>query len=256
MTDALGGVVIDNHAHLDDKRFKKDIDEVVKRAKEKLDAVFLPASSFRSNRRVLQLHRAYPEFLYPMAGMDPMACLKKPEKIDDVEIWAKEEKDIIAIGEVGLEYYHAAEKKERQKINLRRFIALANEIHKPLVIHCREAWSDIFKELERVEVNVILHAFSGGLEEIKRAIDSSFYISLATNICYPENIRLIKHIPLDIMLLETDSPYLHPYRQGRNEPANVWESARKISEIKGIELKELNNIINKNTWKAFKVRGA
>ena len=244
--------MIDTHAHLDDKKFNDDREEIIGQCKEKLKHVFLPASlpgTAEANWELAQKHKG---FLYSMGGLDPMSCLKNPEKISSAMQFCIDN-DVLAIGEVGLEYHHAPDKRKEQRENFREWIKLANELQRPLVIHTREAWKDTFEELSMADINVIIHCFSGNREDIKACEDRGYTISLATNICYPQNANLIKLVPLDIIVFETDSPYLQPYRKGRNVPTNVWETAKMVAEDREINIDELSELTDRNALKVFEI---
>ena len=246
--------MIDTHAHLDDRKFDGDRDEVIGKCMKMLRHVFLPASAPGTQQKNMELSKKYAGFLHAMGGMDPMSCLGSPKAMEKSIEWARDNMGgIIAVGEVGLEYHHAPDRKEEQKKNFSAYIGLANELGKPVVVHVREAWPDALDLLGKAETNVIIHCFSGGKAEAKECSDRGFLMSLATNACYPQNANLINFVDVDNMALETDSPYLHPFRQGRNTPANVWETAGLVAKAKGMPLGEVERITDRNALSAFRL---
>ncbi len=165
----------------------------------------------------------------------------------------------IAIGEIGLDYYKQYSPKEKQIEIFREGINLAKKYNLPLIIHCRDAYQDLIKILkeEKVwEVKGVMHSFSGSYEIAKILVDWGFLLSFSGPITYPNAHRLrelVSKIPLDFIVIETDSPYLSPQSQrGKvNEPSNLIEIAQKLAEIKNISLEELEVRIQKNIKKIF-----
>jgi TatD DNase family protein len=240
--------MIDSHCHMDDGQFDKDREAVVERAKKKgVTLVIDPATSFASNEKILAIAEKFKGYVLPCAGLDPINCLKEP-KIGELEKYIE---NCTAVGEIGLDYYWSKE-KERQLLNFARQLDLAKDYNKPVVVHAREAMTDTLDMLEKKGVEkVILHCFSGDNKEAKRAEELGYYISFATNICYRDSKSLIKDVSLDSMVIETDSPYLHPEKAGRNEPGNVRYSLDYIASVKEMEPEKVDAALEKNTRKAF-----
>ena len=240
--------MIDSHCHLDAKQFDKDRQRVVESAKAAgVQLIIDPASDFSSNERIARICQEYKGYVFQCAGIDPISCLKE-NRITEIEKYLD---DSVAIGEVGLDYYWSRDKCA-QALNFERFIEMAREYEKPLVIHARNSMKDALEILARKHVEtVILHCFSGDKSDAKKAEDLGYYISLATNICYGDNKSLIKDISLSNMLVETDSPYLHPDRKGRNEPKNVRAAIDYIASVKELSAGEIEKMTERNTRKAF-----
>jgi TatD DNase family protein len=157
----------------------------------------------------------------------------------------------VAIGEVGLDYYWSKE-KELQVENFKRFIDLASEYDKPLIVHARNAMADALYTLEKKHAErVVLHCFFGSKADAKKAQDLGYYLSFATNICYRDSKSLIKDVSLSNMLAETDSPYLSPSRSGRNEPKNVALAIEHLAKVLEMPVSEVDRIVERNTKKAF-----
>jgi len=240
--------MIDSHCHLDAREFDKDRKQVIEAAKTAgVRLIIDPASDFASNERIAEIARDYRGYVLPCAGIDPISCLKD-NKINALEKYLE---SCVAIGEVGLDYYWNRE-KEQQTENFTRFIDIAKEYEKPLIVHAREAMKDTLDMLEKKHAELaILHCFSGDKLEAKKAEDLGYYISFATNIVYRDSKSLIKDISLSNILVETDSPYLSPTRSGRNEPKNVRQALEEIAKASGLPVDELDRITERNARKAF-----
>jgi TatD DNase family protein len=247
----LGGInciMMDSHCHIDDKQFDKDRDAVIDSAKKAgVGLIIDPATSFASNSRIQAICEKHKNYILPCAGLDPISCLKE-EKIGELGAYLEK---CVAVGEIGLDYYWSKE-KERQLLNFARLLDLAKDYEKPVIVHAREAMDDTLDMLEKKRVErAVLHCFSGDRGQAKRAMDLGYYLSFATNICYRGSKSLIKDISLSSMIVETDSPYLHPSRAGRNEPKNVKFALDYIANLYEMPVEELEKIADKNTEKAF-----
>ncbi len=243
--------MIDSHAHLDDKKFK-NLDEIILKARNSgVKAVIDPATSFASNFKILQLSEKYSGFVFPALGIDPLNSNISQQQLEEVKELIIEKKPV-AIGEVGLDYYWLKEKEPQQKV-FEFFIKLAEELKLPLIVHARKAEKEVIDLLKNSETAVIMHHFSGTLEQAEACVYYGFYVSLATNCCYSNCEALIEKIPLESMLLETDSPYNHPDRKGINEPANIKKLYDLVSRVKEQEFKEVEKVIDKNAKRVFKL---
>ena len=247
--------MIDIHCHLDFEDYNSDRDEVIERAKNKLTAIINSGTSYEGNKVVLKLSKKYNGFIYPTLGFHPI----NSGKTSDVDIKiaidhiTEHINDFVAIGEVGMDYFYIKDKgeRERQKEIFKQFADLA-EIHKkPILIHCRDAEKkafNIIKEYDNIP-SVIFHCYSGSLKTADKLVDNGYYMSFANMLSYSkQHQELIKNIPIENILTETDSPYLSTNRGERNEPYNVYKTIYKIAEIKGIDL-DLADKITENTAK-------
>ena len=165
------------------------------------------------------------------------------------------ENEILAVGEIGLDYYHERKETERrkQKEIFKSILDLAEEIGKPVVIHARDSERVAYEMLKRTDLEAVFHCYSGDIKTMKSIEDSGYYISLSTLVCFSEkHIKLAEKVSLEHLLLETDSPFLSP-RRGRNEPAFVWDAVRKVAEIKDTSVQEICNVVLKNINKLFKI---
>jgi TatD DNase family protein len=250
--------MIDAHCHLDLKDFDADRDEAVRRAEDAgVKAVIDCASDFASNNRILAIARQYPGYVFACAGMDPVHCIKEDRLSEAMEFIIANKEHIAAVGEIGIDYYWQKE-EIKQKQNLQKLVELAVEVEKPVVIHARSganagaAEADVFSILRYAEPKgVMLHHFAGTEQQAKEAVERGWLVSFATHICYSDNKSLIKAVPLENMLVETDSPYLHPLRGGRNEPANVRYAIEEIAGTLGLAASDVEQATEKNAERFF-----
>lgn len=247
--------MIDTHCHVDFEPFDNDRDETIKRAKEKLSAIINSGTSLEGNKRVLKLSNQYSDFIYPTFGFHPVSSGQVSNEDLNLAIdYIKDHiNDILAIGEVGMDYFYVKDKSERAKQGeiFTKFVELADEYKIPLLIHARDCEKkayNIVKEYDNIP-SVIFHCYSGSLKVAKKLIDEGYYTSFSTMICYSNHHQeLAKEIPIENILTETDSPYLAPKRGDRNEPANVEFVVKKLAEIK----EESTDFIDKYTEKTAK----
>ena len=253
--------MIDTHCHIDFKDFDSDREEVIKRAQAKLDHVIVSGYSNDSNMDVLKLSKDYEGFIYPTFGFHPVSSQNATENDiktahDNVRKYID---DIVAVGEVGMDYYYVTDKalRERQQEIFRGFLDLANEYKVPIVMHVRDC--------EKKAVNIIedypdipyfvFHCFGGSLKTAKRIMNrDDSYMSFSTMLCYSKHHQdLIEKIDLDYVLTETDSPYLAMTKEERNEPVNVVNAVYKIAEIKNMDVATVDEITSANACKIFKI---
>ena len=242
---------IDIHCHLD---LLKDINKAIERAEEReVEIIITNGINVKNNREVLKLAEENKN-IKAAIGIYPIDALELSDSQIDEEIeFIKENKDkIIAIGEVGMDFKESAD-KERQKTTFEKFIRLAKQIDKPIIVHSRKAEKECIEALERLGAKkVILHYFSGNFSLAERAVKNSWFLSIPTAVYYSEHFQKIaKELPLDNLLCETDSPFSHPMKQGQNEPSNVIYSYKKIALLKGIPLHEVEEKIEENFSRLF-----
>lgn len=251
-------MLIDVHCHLD-KLIEEGIsaDKAIKNAhKNGVEVMIVNGTNPEQNKIILDLAKKHPE-VKPALGIYPLDALKLSDKEIDNEIkFILENKEkVIAIGEVGLDLKEEELHKtlDKQKNNLTKFIELATKLDKPIIIHSRKAELHTIELLEKLNVKkVIMHCFSGKMSLVERIAKNSWYLSIPANSHYSQQFQdVIKRIPLQNLLCETDTPYLHPLKEWPNEPANVIYSYKKIAEIKGIKIKEVEKEIEDNFKKLF-----
>ncbi len=248
-------MLIDTHAHLDSPKFDSDREEVIARAQAAgIDTIVNIGFNRETIPTTMELAEKYP-FIYAAVGWHPTDAvdMKLEEDLAWIESLCSHPK-VVAIGEIGLDYYWDTSPKEIQHTVFREQIRLARKLNKPIVIHNRDAHEDIVKLLreERAsEVGGIMHCFSGSWEMAKMCLDMNFYISFGGPVTF-KNARVPKEVmekvPLDKMLIETDAPYLtpHPHRGQRNESAYVRLVAETAAEIKGLKLEDIAKITSDN----------
>lgn len=255
--------LIDTHVHLDDPKFDKDRDEVIKKALdaglEKIITIgcYQPTKPFKT---LIDLAEKY-DCIYVSLGVHPHeAASANKEVLHEIKELAKHQK-VIAIGEVGLDYHYEYTPRDIQKKVFVDYIQLARELNLPLSIHSREAQVDTLNILKAEGINDIggvLHCFSGDYAMAKKCLDWGLYLSFTGVVTFPKasNIQdIVKKIPIEKMLIETDCPYLspEPHRGKRNEPSYVVETAKKIAEIKGLSYEDVARITTLNAKELFSI---
>lgn len=253
--------MIDTHCHIDFEEYDEDRDQIIKRAKEILDAVVVSGIGYESNRGVLDLCSQYENFIYPSFGFHPVSsqnCTEEELKLTHKDIIENRD-NIVAIGEVGMDYFYVKDKalREKQREIFQTFIELADEYRIPLLMHvrdCEKKALNMVLEYEDIPY-VIFHCFSGSKKTAKRIVQSdNYFMSFSTMLCYSsQHQNLIKNIPLDNILTETDSPYLAMTKEERNEPANVVNAVKKIAEIQNEDIETVDSITTNNARKIFKI---
>jgi TatD DNase family protein len=263
-------VFVDSHAHLDGKQFETDRDEVIARAREAGVQTIVAIGNGDGPPTLdagIRLAEKYP-FIYATVGIHPHeARLADETAFAEMERLARHPK-VIAWGEIGLDYYYDHSPRETQKHIFRRQMELAAAAKLPIVIHCRpsegseDAWDDCLGMIEQQwapqGLGGILHCFTGNWAQAKRALDVGFMISFAGNVTFPKAQQIrdaTLQVPLDRMLIETDSPYLAPvpHRGKRNEPAFVKETARKMGELRGLSMEEVGEQTARTFYNFFKL---
>ena len=253
--------MIDTHCHIDFEECDKDRDEVISRAKDKLDAVIVSGIGYESNKGVMNLCDEYKNFIYPSFGYHPVSsqnCSEEELKLSHSHL-IENINNIVAIGEVGMEYFYVKDKalREKQKEIFLSFIEIANEYKVPLLMHvrdCEKKALNIVLEYDDIPY-VIFHCFSGSSKTARRIMEKdNYFMSFSTMLCYSKQHQdLIKNISLDHILTETDSPYLAMTKEERNEPVNVVNAVKKISEIQNEDMETVDRITTNNARKIFKI---
>ncbi len=268
--------LVDSHAHLDSPRYDADREELLQRAWQQGVRTVLSigiGDGPDTMQQALELSRSYagkpgiPRVL-ATAGIHPheaqLADQAALAKLDDLLA----NPDVLAVGEIGLDYYYDHSPRPQQKQAFAQQMEVAAAKRRPIIIHCRpsdgssNAWDDTLEMIEtawvRTNLGGILHCFTGEWEHARRALDCGFLISFAGNITFPraENIREVAaKVPLDRMLIETDAPFLAPlpYRGKRNEPAWVGRVADKLAEVRGTTAEQVASSTANNFFRFFGV---
>jgi TatD DNase family protein len=252
-------MLIDTHCHLDFKDFDNDRDEVIARARDAgILKIINVASSIEGTRRASELAKKY-EAVYATVGIHPHAAeTVTDEAIDELKKIAKEDK-VVAVGEVGLDYYRNLAPKDRQADAFRRFIRLAVETGKPLIIHSREADNDILGILREEcgnTVKGVVHCFAGDEKFLEDCLGMGLYISFTANLTFKkaDNLRTVaKRVPIERLMLETDAPFLAPQdvRGKRNEPAYLTYLVKEWENISGLSAEDIARITTHNANRLF-----
>jgi TatD DNase family protein len=261
---------VDSHAHLDGKQFDTDREQVIARARETGVRTMVAIGNgegppiLDAGIRLAEQH----SFMYATVGIHPHeARLASDHAYFEMEQLARHPK-VVAWGEIGLDYHYDHSPRETQKRVFARQMELAAAAKLPLVIHCRpsegsdDGWEDCLGLIKDQWVNKglggILHCFTGDWAHAKRALDMGFMISFAGNLTFPKAQQIrdaALEVPLDRVLIETDSPYLAPvpHRGKRNEPAFVKETARKLAELRGLSIDDMGEQTSRNFYNFFKL---
>lgn len=257
-------MLIDTHCHLDFPEFDNDRDKTIERAKQQgIDYIINIGSSLEASKKSIELAHQY-DFIYATLGLHPHEAENFNSLVlKEIKSLVKEKK-IVAIGEIGLDYYFKGQPKKDIKILqeklFRSLIAVARENNLPLVIHNRNADSDLLRilkiEFKDEKIKGVVHCFAGDMEFLRIILDLGLCISFTCNITYKkaDNLRnLIKVLPLERLLLETDAPFLPPqiYRGRRNEPSYVKILAEEIAKIKNVGFNEVAKETTKNAKELF-----
>lgn len=244
---------VDVHCHLDFKDFDKDRDEVVKRAEQNgFKTIIANGLDKETNRNVIELAKKY-KIVKPALGMYPSHGLELTEKELDEEIKFIEKQKPLAIGEVGLDLFKTGD-IEKQIVVFKKFIKLAEKLDIPILIHSRKAEKETIQVLEELKPKkIVMHCFGGNAIQTQRAVELGCYFSVPPSIVKNKSFKkLVKRVPLNKLLTETDAPYLSPYEDiRRNEPSFIKETLRKIAEVKKITEEELEKIIFMNYQRLF-----
>lgn len=251
--------MIDTHCHVHFEDYDEDRTEVLNRAQDKLSAIVVSGTSLETNEDVLDLSKNYEGFIYPSLGFHPVTSQNSTdEELTTVQNQIIDNlNDLVAIGEVGMDFFYCKDKalRNRQREIFLSFVEIANDYQVPLLIHgrdCEKKIYNIVKDYEDIP-KVVFHCYGGSLKTAKKLLDmDDYFMSFSTMICYSErHEELVKNIPLERMLTETDSPYLAMTKEERNEPANVCLAAQKIAEIKNVDLATVDEITERNANYVF-----
>lgn len=255
-------MLFDSHAHLGDRQFADDLNEVIRRAQENgVTHILNVGYDLEASRASVKLAEEY-DNIYAAVGIHPHdAASVTEDTLNELRQLAQHDK-VVALGEMGLDYYRNLSPKEKQQKVFRQQINLAKELDLPIIVHDRDAHQDtvrILKEEGADKVGGILHCFSGSWEMAKQCMNLGFYISLAGPVTFKNAkrpVEIAKLISLNRLLVETDCPYLapEPKRGKRNEPAYVRYVAEKIAELKRISLDELAFVTHNNTKTVLRIK--
>ncbi len=261
--------VFDSHAHLADAAFDGILDEVIARARSAgVEGVINLGDTLPMSQKALKQARRYPDFIRAAVGIHPYEASQYSDKTEAALEKLAVDELICAIGEIGLDYVPRTidyAPRDVQRNVFRRQLALARNLNLPVAIHCRNAYDDLIEILETEVPNGtrgVVHCFSGNSEDARRILDLGFYIAFTGTITFKNAGALRKIasvIPLERILIETDSPYLtpHPYRGARpNEPAYVRFIAEAISALRELPLEDVCRITTQNVHLCFGIKSS
>lgn len=255
--------MIDTHSHLFVEEFSEDLPSVIQRAKDTgVERVFMPNIDDESLEDMLKVCAQYPGYCYPMLGYHPTSVDgSSMEKVLQMKKRLVSGHPYIAIGEVGLDlYWDKTYLREQQEV-LDEQIQWALEWNLPLVIHCREAFAELFDVLKPYKdtgLKGVFHSFTGTADEAREALEyDNFMLGINGVVTFKKSAlpEVLKLVPLDRLVLETDSPYLAPtpFRGKRNESAYVGRVADKLADIYGVSASDVCSITSKNALKVFNI---
>ena len=281
-------MLIDTHSHLNFNAYKEDVDEVIRRSLENDIWMINVGSQYTTSKKAVEIAGKYEAGVYAAVGLHPIHLAEGIFKVkmdeEETSFQTKNEnfdyeeykklansQKVVAIGEIGLDYYYKPKTKrrleifkEKQRTGLCQQLKLVKELGLPVIFHCRMAHQDLIEILNlqlttyNLQLKGVMHGFVGTVEQLKEYLKMNFYIGFngiifkkIKGIDFEENIR---NTPLDKILIETDCPYLTPPQtEGRNEPLNVKYVAEKISQIKNLNPKEIARITTENAKKLFSI---
>ncbi len=254
-------MLTDSHAHINSAAFDDDRERVIDRAVQQGIGIIVDVGTNPEEwQKSLQLSRSY-NIIFSAIGLHP----------NDADLWNEEvqsklerllsSEEVVAIGETGLDYYRMGASINKQKELFSVHLQLAKKFSKPVIIHCRDAWEDVLDVLdsEGKDTVGILHSFSGNLDHARVGLQLGYYISFSGSVTYKSSSSLREaaaYVPLDRLLVETDSPYLppQPYRGKRNEPSYVRKTLEVIAECRGSQPEELEAAITSNAIKLLGIK--
>ena len=254
-------MLIDSHAHIDDQKFNEDREAVLENARAAgVELIINPGADEASSFRAVAMSEKYP-MVYATVGIHPHDAKDyDAHKHDDLlREWASKEK-VVAIGEIGLDYHYDLSPRTVQQEVFLRQLDIARQTGKPFVVHEREAHADTFEIIRSAakDLEGVFHCFSGSVETARQYLKLGFYISIAGPVTFPKSAKtkeVARYVPLDRLLIETDSPYLTPqaYRGRRNEPAHVRLVAEEIASLRDLSLTELARATSENACRLFRI---
>src|SRR3972149_6727348 len=255
-------MLIDSHAHLEMPDFKRDLEQVIQRAKESgVGYIFTVGTEKRDWKKALEIADSHPS-IYAILGVHPHNAKEIEDQTYSILREHCRNAKVKACGEIGLDFFRNLSPRDIQLKGFREQIGLAKELGLPIVVHDREAHREtleILKSEEAEECGGIIHCFSGDYEMAKACMDMGFYISIPGSITFKnaESFReIVKRIPLESLLVETDAPFLtpEPLRGKRNEPSYVQYTAQKVAEIKKVSFEKVAEVTTENALRVYRLQ--
>jgi len=250
--------LFDSHSHPQDKQYEEDRAELLTRATEAEVAMICVGTDLDMSRKAIQLAEAQPT-IWASVGLHPNDNLDEhydPSVYEELVQHGR----VVAVGEIGLDYYRTTDegKKQFQRERFLEQLELAKTSGKPLIVHCRDAHDDMVSILkDQGSFRGVIHSFTGTIQDARAYIELGFYLGFNGIITFARQYDVIvREVPLHRLLLETDAPYLTPvpYRGKRNEPSYIVEVAKRVAQIRNLSLEEVANVTTKNAEELFQVR--
>ena len=254
-------MLIDSHAHLEMPDFKKDLEAVIQRARESgVEYIFTVGTERKDWKRALEIAHSHPT-IYAILGVHPHNAKEIDDQTYPVLRELCRDKKVRALGEMGLDFFRNLSPRESQLRRFREQIGLAKELDLPIVVHDREAHQETLEILESENAEGcggIIHCFSGDYGMAKICMDMGFYISIPGSITFKNAAsfrEIVKKIPLESLLVETDAPFLtpEPFRGKRNEPGYVRYTAQKVAQIKKVSFEKVAEVTTQNALRVYRL---
>ena len=247
-------MLVDTHCHVF-REYYEDLEQVIIRAKDKgVGALIVNGYDMSSNREVLELVKKY-DIVYGALGIQPENLNElNDENISFIEEHINDDK-IVAVGEIGLDYHYDLD-KERQKDLFKRQLDIARKYNKPVIVHSRDCIQETYDILKMYNIKGIMHCYSGSVEMAKKFVEIGFFLGIGGISTFKNSrkvVEVIKNIPIEYILLETDCPYLtpEPYRGKRNEPAYIPLILERICSLKSLNYKDVEEVMTSSIFRLF-----
>lgn len=254
-------LIFDSHSHYDNPQFDGDRDEVLTSLRSKgVGLVLLAGCTMQRSAFISELTKKY-DFVFGSAGVHPIDCINEPlPYLDRLEALFKENKKLVAVGEIGLDYHYDNSPPDLQKKFFIEQLELAKSLNKPVIIHSREATADMLDILKEYKPKGVVHCFSGSVETARQVLDLGLYIGFTGVVTFKNAAKSKKSaefVPLDRLLIETDCPYMAPvpYRGERCDSSMLTSVAEVLAEIKGISAEEIIKTTYNNAIKVYEMEG-
>jgi len=248
--------ICDSHCHLQDRKFSGDLERTINSAKDRgVSCIIVPGWDRQSSIGAIEVAKKY-EGVYAAVGIHPHDAKTYNEDAKrEISGYTKKEK-VIAIGEIGLDYYRDLSPRDTQREVFKKQLAIAEENNLPVIIHTRNSMNEAIELVSEFNIRGVFHSFTKEAKVANKIIALGFYIGIGGVVTFENSMlsREVKYIPLERILLETDAPYMtpHPHRGKRNEPAYTVHVLEKIAKIKSIPLEEVAEVTYENTKNLFK----
>lgn len=254
---------IDTHAHLTDIAFAGKVDEVIKKSQEcMVEKIITSGYNLPSSEEALKLSQNYSEIVYCSIGVYPENIEEYSNEVEDKIIELSHNKEVVAVGEIGLQYTDGMPSRDKQKSIFIKQLELAHHLKLPVVLHCRDAYGDMITLLKQnkhlLTYGGTFHCFSGSKELAKEIIKLGLNVSVGGVSTFKNAVNVkeaIKDVPLEYILLETDSPYLapHPFRGKLNSPSYIPTIAENLASLKSVPVEEVEKVTTQNARRLFNI---